>query len=499
MRQIKKFIVVWMACIVAAGCYAAEQHAPESDLELYLQIYKPHLGEMIEVPPMESKDIPAFKPVTMSQLPDFQQDMEMRCTKSGKCNSCGLLCTINFDQFEARKLQGERKVFVPKANTEFKEDIEVRTFLHPGKAPLAVTLLGFGQASDDRNARAWQADLYHAGNHVLSFDSLIRNNMNRAIGHGVAGNILEEGRLTARIIHAFLATRDPETGGTFRDRVTSVRLLGASYGGNIALQTMREPSSAIWPLDRVLIISTPVDFQNTTVLFDKYYREDRSKFGKLSLARLLGGFTPNGDEPSEKELSLMRAGIGYSFHGDFVSISKDNMERYMPNLKQRLRDVAGSPEFENHRRQQLDLLKANNESYKNTLQEMRQQLGNSEYNALKEDNDARYKNQQEYIKKKLDDLSHWTFKSYFSMLCQPYWEAKGDYSDYGRLKKLMAGAPNFVQVVIAEDDPLNDPEDLHELKQALKEPQLLLIPHGGHLGYSGTRWFQALMAKFFAN
>ena len=235
------------------------------------------------------------------------------------------------------------------------------------------------------------------------------------------------------------------------------------------------------------------------MLFDKYYREDRSRFGKLSLARLLHGFTPDADEPTEKELSLMRAGIGYSFHGDFVSIAKDNMDRYMPNLKQRLRDLAGSAEFDNHRRQQLELLKADNESYKTTLQSTRQQLGKNEYNALKDDNDARYNNQKDYIKKTLDDLGHWSFKSYFNLLCRPYWETKGDYSEFGRLKKLMEGAPNFVQLVIAEDDPLNDPADLDELKKVLKEPQLLLIPHGGHLGFTGTRWFQALMAKFFAN
>ena len=487
-----------LAAAVVTLCNAAEPFSPESDLDFYLQMHKQPAGPMIAVPPM---DIPnnSFKPIMLSDLPPFDADMEKHCTKSGKCTACGLLCTINFDQFESRKLQNERKVIIPKANTEFKEDIEVRTFWQPGKAPLAVTLLGFGMASNDRNAQAWQYDLYKAGNHVLSFDSLIRNNMNRATGHGVAGNILEEGRLTARIIHAFLATRDPETGGTYRDRVSCVRLFGASYGGNIALQTMREPSSTIWPLDRVLIISTPVDFTNTTHLFDKYFREDRSRFGKLSLARMIHGFTPDNDDPNEKELSLMRAGIGYSFHGDFVSIAKDNIERYMPQLSSKLKNMAESSEFDAHRRQQLEYLKADTESYKSILQETRQQLGEKEYNNLKSDAEARYNNQRDYIRYKIDDLSHWSFKTYFNLLCNPFWEVNGDSSDYGRLAKLMNGAPNFVQIVIAEDDPLNDPDDLDKLKAVLKEPQMLVIPHGGHLGFTGTRWFQALMGKFFAN
>lgn len=497
MTRFHRLVLASIACI-AAACGAADVPGPESGLDLYLRLNQPNPGEVIPVPPLEFENNPNFKPITMSDLPDFQQDMEERCTKSGKCHSCGLLSTINYDRYEPRKIDGERKVIIPKSNTEFKADLEVRMFWQRGKAPLAVTLLGFGMASDERNARAWQADLYRAGNHVLSFDSLIRNNMNRVTGHGAAGNILEEGRLTARIINAFLSTRDPETGGTYRDRVSSVRLLGTSYGGNIALQTMREGSAVLWPLDRVLIVSTPVDFLHTTTLFDKYYHEDRTRFGKLSLARLLHGFTPDSADPNDKELSLMRAGIGYSFHGDFAAMAKDNMERYMPQLKQHLREFEESQECARHRKEQLALLEASYDAERKSIQAQKGQLGSKEYNALKDDCDARYNSQKDHVKKKLDDPNHWTFKTYFSLLCNPYWEAKGDYSDFGRLKKLMEGAPNFVQVVIAEDDPLNNPEDLAELKQSLKEPQLLLLPHGGHLGFNGTQWFQALMAKFFA-
>lgn len=158
-----------------------------------------------------------------------------------------------------------------------------------------------------------------------------------------------------------------------------------------------------------------------------------------------------------------------------------------------------SAEFENHRKQQLDLLKINYENKKREIHEIKGQIDNREFNSLKDEFESRYNNQKDYIKKKMDDSNHWTFKGFFSLLCNPYWEAKGDYSDFGRLKKLLNGAPNFVQVVIADDDPLNTPEDLAQVKEALKEPQLLLIPHGGHLGYTGTQWFQTLMAKFFAN
>src|SRR4029077_19901047 len=96
----------------------------------------------------------------------------------------------------------------------------------------------------------------------------------------------------------------------------------------------------------------------------------------------------------------------------------------------------------------------------------------------------RYDNQKDYVKKKFDDLDDWSFKHFIFLLCRPYWELKANYSDFGRLRELMNGAPNYVQIVIAEDDPLNTPEDLALVKKALTKDQLLLIPHGGHLGYS---------------
>src|SRR5260221_2705932 len=99
MHHMKRIFIVWLACL--AACSAAETKAQESDLELYLQLNKPQPSQLIEVPPLDSKDIPGFKPVLMSDLPDFQNDMEVHCTKSGRCNACGLLCTINFEQFES--------------------------------------------------------------------------------------------------------------------------------------------------------------------------------------------------------------------------------------------------------------------------------------------------------------------------------------------------------------------------------------------------------------
>ena len=61
----------------------------------------------------------------------------------------------------------------------------------------------------------------------------------------------------------------------------------------------------------------------------------------------------------------------------------------------------------------------------------------------------------------------------------------------------MEGTPPWVQVVVADDDPLNLPSELISLKERVKEPQLLVLPHGGHLGFGGTKWVAALLANYF--
>ena len=48
----------------------------------------------------------------------------------------------------------------------------------------------------------------------------------------------------------------------------------------------------------------------------------------------------------------------------------------------------------------------------------------------------------------------------------------------------------------AADDPLNDPKEVPEIAKQLPE-KLLVIPHGGHLGYTATHWVETLITKYF--
>jgi hypothetical protein len=58
----------------------------------------------------------------------------------------------------------------------------------------------------------------------------------------------------------------------------------------------------------------------------------------------------------------------------------------------------------------------------------------------------------------------------------------------GDLQVLLAGEPANVRVVLAADDPLNEPAELAALGKRFSAPLLTVLPRGGHLGYVGSQW-----------
>ncbi|MBE7466258.1 MAG: hypothetical protein HS116_22515 [Planctomycetes bacterium] len=470
-----------------------------SFLEIYLKKFPPKLSEKaIVVSPMVLKDDPSFKPIGMKDLPEFSDDIEAKVTKSGKVHLNGLVSTINYEEFKAREAEGGQKIVLPKELTGFKKDISARLYLQPGRAPLAIPLLGFGMLAESKAAQTYQADLYHAGNHVLCTDSIVTNGMNDATGLGVAGNAIAEAATTGKLIDSFLSMKDPKTGAFYRQRVSSVRLLGTSWGGIISMHVLRLPQAAQWPIDRALIVSIPLDLRETSQVLDKYHREDRNRTGILQLAKLAGGYTPRRDQPDEQECCWMRAGVGYVFHGDLALLAQNNIKRYSPELMERFEAFERDAEVQQIRKELEEQRKSRHDTEKRSLEERKSKLGDKEYDRLKDELSEAQKSENDYAQRKLSDLRDWSFKHYVFLLARPYWALDGDIADIGRLSVLLQGAPNFVQVVVAEDDPLNSPAVLNDIKSRYSAPQLLLLPHGGHLGFNGTKWFQAMAGKFFA-
>ncbi|MCW8133375.1 MAG: alpha/beta fold hydrolase, partial [Planctomycetota bacterium] len=447
--------------------------------------------------PIEFPDNKDFKPVTMKDLPDFADDVETKATKTGKVHVNGLLATINYTEFKKREPSvKEEKLVLPAEATGFAKPLEVRLFMQDRKAPLAVTLLGFGQASSDKLARAWQSYLYDAGCHVLSFDSLVRNNMNEATGHGVAGNFAEEAKVCGKIIEAVLAQKSAG-GGAIKDQTQGVRLLGTSYGGLLALQLLREGCARDWPVDRVLVVSTPVNLNTAALRLDAFDREDRPFFGIFQLSKLLNGYTPKEDAPTKEEEALMRAGLGYVFHGDLEACTRSNVDRYDPDLPVRLKAWEDRPDQMELQNEIVKKLKDTYEAAKKALEQSKGEKEKEQFEQEKKALEMVHKVKMLVAKRRPSNLSEWNFKDYVFLLLKPYWKLKRGKSVAVTLPDLLQGAPNFVQVVVAADDPLNDPKELAVAEKACPAPRLLVLPHGGHLGFTGTQWIEAMTKKFF--
>jgi predicted alpha/beta-fold hydrolase len=227
--------------------------------------------------------------------------------------------------------------------------------------------------------------------------------------------------------------------------VTSVRLFGTSYGGVLALNMIRTDAAKQWPADRCLAISPPVSMRATADLVDQFRKVDLPKYSD-DLMKLLGGYTPKSDLATSSEEGLVRAGIAYVFFNGLKNVVKESAKRYMPDLQDRLEaEESANPS-----------------------------------------------------KRRLSDWGKWTFDDFVDVMSAPYWKTTPDELwRSGDVGALLDGAPSFVQVVVAADDPLSRPEEIQALKQRFPEPRVLILPHGGHMGYCGTAWLKALLTKTF--
>lgn len=396
-------------------------------------------------------DTGGFQPVPLSELPDFRADVEERVTKTGLVHTNGYISTINVQEFKAGSLDDLDKFKLRKEQTGFREDFKVYTKWQPGKAPLAVIVVGLFGKADDKLAQHWQRLLYDAGCHVLCTDSLFRHDVNRRTMLGVPGNPKAEAEVLARIVNAAMDYRG-EKGDCepVRSRVSSVRLLGTSYGGVVALHLAMTESARQWPADRCLLLSVPIRMQSTAQTMDRFIKEDLPNFD-LSLFKLMDGYTPEHNPPTAKEESLIRTGIAYYFQEGLENVVCESEKRYMKGYR--------------------DQLKAEEEADSGT---------------------GRLRS------RKMSDWANWSYGDFVDCMVAPYWKTTpAELWRQGDLVLLLADAPSYTQAVISADDPLDRPEDTATLKARYPEPKVIVLPYGGHMGYCGTNWLKALIEKTF--
>lgn len=324
----------------------------------------------------------------------------------------------------------------------FKQSAKVRMLLQPGRAPLAVLLLGLTTDGKAPLAKLWQAQLYEAGCHVLTFDSVFRPSFNSVSRHGVPGHLETEALVVDRLVAALL--KDPAVAG----KVSEIGLLGASYGGMLALNyaILAEAGKTSVKPSRVLVFSPPVSMRSGSRLLDDYAEKDRPQFTLTQLGKLGGHRPVAAGEAVPFSDSLMRGGIGYMFRQDIEEAAESAQELYGKSLPPEPVRVGGGGSYEEGRR---------------------------------------------------------IFTRYVEHVAYPYWREQGKVRNLdelwamGDLRQLLPRTPAGVAVCLAADDPLNEAKELEELRGLAPAGRLKVLPRGGHLGFVSSRWAKARVQALF--
>ena len=329
----------------------------------------------------------------------------------------------------------------------FRSSMPIRTVMQPFEAPLVVVLLGAEGKTSDPLPKLWFTWLAEAGYHVLSFNSTLDADFINSCGRGVSGNIANEAECARDIIGAFLKLP------SIQGKVKQVAVVGMSYGGIQALLIgkMAVEKKVDFPIGAIKAFSPPIDMMRAAELIDRWWREDRWNYTLtqiyLSVAKHKavtdGSYVPL-DDP------MMRAGVSASFRVPFVEVVEANDDVYRLNV----RPVSDFGE---------------------------QSLGRRDYAAT------------------------FGFTRFMREYTYPHWKDKlglasfNDLNAVARLTHVVPMEPAFVETIIANDDPLNRPEDLEALKKVAGSARLTILDGGGHLGYISHRWTKAKLQSLFKN
>ena len=327
----------------------------------------------------------------------------------------------------------------------FNCNVPVQVVMQDGEAPLAIVLVGAEGKAIDPLPKQWIAWLSDAGFHVLALNSTLESDFVDRSGRGVSGNLVAEAESVRDIISAFL--KSPMAQG----RVTRIGVVGMSYGGveALLLGKMAAEKKLDFQIDAIKAFSPPIDIRRSAELIDRWWREDRWNYTLAELYLKVGKHKPVGpgrDIPLSD--SLMRAGLAASFRVPLVDIVERNDAAY---------DLKLLPDAE-------------------TMDEK---------------------------VRRHDFAATYGFTRFLREAVYPYWKDKSGFKDFSDLNagacvlKLIPAQVASVEVVVAEDDPLNTPEDFEALKKISGGAKLTILNGGGHVGYINDPWTRAKLLEIF--
>jgi predicted alpha/beta-fold hydrolase len=95
------------------------------------------------------------------------------------------------------------------------------------------------------------------------------------------------------------------------------------------------------------------------------------------------------------------------------------------------------------------------------------------------------------------------FTRFLHEFTYPYWKDRlhlGSYEELNadaKLINLLPQVPANAEVVIADDDPLNDPAELENVRKLKLGCKLTLLRGGGHAGYVNACWTKTKLLSIF--
>ncbi len=356
----------------------------------------------------------------------------------------GLYATIaGFVSIKEPELKSQKKLSL-KVDS-FKKKFPVRAIFQRESAPLVVVLLGIDGKADGPLGKLWPSWLADAGFHVLTFDSTFLPQFTEYSGHGVTGNLVAESERVRDIIAAFIEQSEA------KGKISKIGIVGMSYGGieALLLGAMAKEGKVPFKVDAIQAYSAPINLRKTGEVIDQWFNEDRWDYTLVDLANKLSGHKPVPPEsPCPFPDSLMRAGIAAVFRLGLVDVVVRNDQLYKLHV----------------------LPKGNNFD-------------------------------DDYVKR--DYAAVMGYTSFMKDLSFPYWQKKSDLHELSDLTSpvevptLLAKQPAYSQLIMAEDDPLNSKDDTTLVKEKFTGPGLVMLPHGGHLGFVNTAWAKAKLVSIF--
>jgi len=327
----------------------------------------------------------------------------------------------------------------------FEKKMPVKAVIQKHSAPLVVVLLGIGGTTGNDFSKLWASWYAESGCHVLMFDSTFRPEFVNISGHGVSGNLWKESERIAQIIQTFSQEKK------IRGMITQIGIVGMSYGGSQALILGRLANEGKLPFQIAAIqaYSPPIRFEKTAEIIDRWYDEERSKYTLVELKDSFAWHKPSGSDGAPPfSQSLMRAAFSASFRIGLPDVIVRNDEYY-----------------------KLSVLPHGNEF------------------------------DDQYVRK--DAAETWGYTRFAFDMAVPYWEERMGRDALQKLiletslPELLQHQPPYSETILADDDPLNAPEDISLLKSRTGTARLTLLPRGGHLGYVSNPWTKAKLLTLF--